>query len=146
MKLLVFCFSVLALTPVFAQAMSRSAVNYNCQSLPQPQNIEGQWLLGEATSNGVNFSLMLNIKTNSTIIRNVCSGFGQTTTAEFEVASSYTDSAYQVLASGHAENSAGNLNCNADVQPMTIQYSWMGGCLQAHDPASGQSLVLYPIQ
>ncbi len=127
--------------------MDLGKVNKNCQTLPTPSSVEGRWYVGESTDpqSGITFHMSFVISKMSTTSVLMCQGPGWNLAAKVTTPSAYTGNSFAINGGGFDQSNQGGANCQLNIEPMSLSYTFSGGCLVMQDPQSGQSQLLYPI-
>ena len=150
MKTLFFAITLFASSLVFAQVSTPAdlvKVNKNCQNLPTPASIEGKWYVGNMTdpNSGMTFHMSFVISKTSTTSVLMCQGPGWNLSANVTTPSLYTPSTFAITGSGFDQTTQGGSNCQLNVQPANLKYSFSGGCLVMQDSMTGETQTLSPI-
>jgi len=107
----------------------------------QSTAIEGNWGI-QQQAEGITFDMTFSISTTSITLSNVCSGYGQTATAQVTSQSTYTDTTLTVLEAKKDQKSLNGLNCDVSIQPATIGYTIQGNQLIFTHEGSTDTFVL----
>ena len=114
-----------------------SAAFANAQSTA----IEANWGM-QMNVGPMSFDMTFAISKNSITVTNVCTGYGQTLTAQVTAQSTYTENTFTVLESKQDQKSIANLDCNVSTMPDTTNYTVQGDKLILTHTGSPETLVL----